>query len=264
MLTIKNYVRPKTLDEAYTLCQKRTNVVLGGMLWLKMQNRTVANAIDLCDLGLDQIREKEDGWHIGAMVSLRTLELHPGLNQMTQGAFADAVCHIVGVQFRNCATVGGSIYGRFGFSDVLTLFAVLQAKVCLHHRGVMELSEFMELPRSAHDILTEIIVPKKQMAVRYLTQRNTETDFPVVACAVSAIDGVWTCAVGARPEKAVVMTDDTGMLQKGITPETAAAFGDKIADQTRFGSNVRGSVAYRRKVCSVLIRRAVLSIKEEV
>ena len=38
----------------------------------------------------------------------------------TAGAVREAVRHIVGVQFRNCATVGGSIYGRFGFSDVLT------------------------------------------------------------------------------------------------------------------------------------------------
>lgn len=35
MLTIKRYVRAQSLDEAYTLCQKRANVVLGGMLWLK-------------------------------------------------------------------------------------------------------------------------------------------------------------------------------------------------------------------------------------
>ena len=55
MLTIGQYVRPESLDEAYTLCQKKNNVVLGGMLWLKMQHRNVGTAIDLCDLGLDQI-----------------------------------------------------------------------------------------------------------------------------------------------------------------------------------------------------------------
>lgn len=55
MLTIGQYVRPESLDEAYTLCQKKNNVVLGGMLWLKMQHRSIGTAIDLCDLGLDQI-----------------------------------------------------------------------------------------------------------------------------------------------------------------------------------------------------------------
>ena len=263
MLTIKNYVRPATLDEAYQLAQKRTNTVLGGMLWLKMQNRTVGTAIDLCDLGLDQIREEEDGLHIGAMVSLRTLELHEALNRMTQGAMAEAVRHIVGVQFRNCATVGGSIYGRFGFSDVLTLFSVLDARVCLYHGGVMPLAEFAALPRGTRDILTEVIVPKRPMAVRYLSQRNTQTDFPVLACAVSRMDGVFTCAIGARPARASVLTDDTGILRGGITEQSAAAFADFVAGHTAFASNLRGSEAYRRKICAVLVRRAVLGLREE-
>ena len=53
MLDIKNYVRVQSLQEAYDLCQNRRNVIIGGMLWLKMQNRSVDTAIDLCDLGLN-------------------------------------------------------------------------------------------------------------------------------------------------------------------------------------------------------------------
>ena len=47
MLTIQNYVRAGSLEEAYALCQKKNNVVLGGMLWLKMQRNRVDTAIDL-------------------------------------------------------------------------------------------------------------------------------------------------------------------------------------------------------------------------
>ena len=118
VLTIREYLRPQTLEEAYTLCQKKSNVVLGGMLWLRMQNSQVGAAIDLCDLGLDTIEETPEAYSIGAMVTLRQLEQHPGLASLTQDAMAEAVKHIVGVQFRNLATVGGSLYGRFGFSDV--------------------------------------------------------------------------------------------------------------------------------------------------
>lgn len=50
MLTINQYVRAESLEQAYELCQKKRNVVLGGMLWLKMQHRNVETAIDLCDL----------------------------------------------------------------------------------------------------------------------------------------------------------------------------------------------------------------------
>ncbi len=262
MLTIKNYVRPKTLDEAYELCQKKTNVVLGGMLWLKMQTRNVNTAIDLCDLGLDRVSEEEDCYRIGAMVSLRMLETHQGLNALTQNAFAESVQHIVGVQFRNGATVGGSLYGRFGFSDVLTLFQVLHAKVRLHHMGELSMQEFAQLPRGTRDILVEVIVPKKPMKVCYLSQRNTATDFPVLACAVSSVDGKICCAVGARPAKAIALSDETGILANGIDLERAQVFGDYVAQKLDFGSNMRASAAYRKKICAVLVRRAVLSLKE--
>ena len=49
------YVRAESLEEAYGLYQKKNNFVLGGMLWLKMRKRPFGTAIDLSDLGLDQI-----------------------------------------------------------------------------------------------------------------------------------------------------------------------------------------------------------------
>ena len=100
-----------------------------------MQNRTILTAIDLCDLKLDQIEETENEIIIGSMVSLRQLELHRGLNNYTQNSVRDAVKDIVGVQFRNLATVGGSIWGRFGFSDVLTVFLAMDTYVELYQGG---------------------------------------------------------------------------------------------------------------------------------
>ena len=58
-------------------------------------------AIDLSSLGLDQIEEKEDCFKIGAMVTLRELELHEQLNKATGNVLHDALKDIVGVQLRN-------------------------------------------------------------------------------------------------------------------------------------------------------------------
>ncbi|MGN1191806.1 MAG: FAD binding domain-containing protein [Dorea sp.] len=262
MLSFNQYVRAQSLEEAYELCQKRSNVVLGGMLWLKMQNGSRGTAIDLCDLGLDQIEETPEEYRIGAMVSLRTLEMHDGLNTLTQGSMAEAVKHIVGVQFRNVATIGGSIYGRFGFSDVLTLFMALDAKVELYHAGVMSVKEFADFPRKTRDILVRVIVPKTARKTVYLTMRNTETDFPVLTCALSCLNGQYTCVVGARPMKAAVYEDEKQILSEGITPESAMAFAEDIASRAEFGSNLRGGADYREKICGVLVRRAVLALGE--
>ena len=108
MLTIQNYVRAQSLQQAYDLNQKKSSRILGGMMWLKMQNNTVNTAIDLCDLGLGAIEETAETFSIGAMVTLRQLETHPGLNAYTRGAMARAVESIVGVQFRNMATVAAA------------------------------------------------------------------------------------------------------------------------------------------------------------
>ena len=79
MMTIREYKRAESLEEAWQLNQKKTNRILGGMIWLKMETINVGTAIDLSGLGLDTIEETEEGFSIGAMVTLRQLEQHPGL-----------------------------------------------------------------------------------------------------------------------------------------------------------------------------------------
>ena len=127
MLTIREIKKVASLEEAWQLNQKRPNRVMGGMLWMRLSKGNVATMIDLSALGLDKIEESDTEFSIGAMVTLRQLELHEGIAAYTNGAMKEALRHIVGVQFRNLATVGGSVFGRFGFSDVLTILMVLDA-----------------------------------------------------------------------------------------------------------------------------------------
>lgn len=100
---------------------RKTEFCAGRHALAQNENKTLGTAIDLCDLGLDQIDEDENEFRIGAYATLRQIETHEALNAYTHGAIAESVRHIVGVQFRNVATVGGSIWGRFGFSDVMTI-----------------------------------------------------------------------------------------------------------------------------------------------
>lgn len=282
MFYYNQYVRAQSLDEAYELYQKKPNFVLGGMLWLKMKNKTIGTAIDLCDLGLDQIDEDENEFRIGAYATLRQIETHEALNAYTHGAIAESVRHIVGVQFRNVATVGGSIWGRFGFSDVMTIFRALGAKVQLHKAGIMDLDEFAALPRTTRDVLVSVIVPKNAKGVVYLSQRNQSTDFPVLTCAVANRSGRYVAVIGASPYMAEPVWDEDGILD-GIadakTDSNAALtdnsennakidkFAEYVAEHIRFGSNIRAGAEYREIICRVLTRRAVtqsLDICDEI
>ena len=284
MFTIKNYVRAQSLEEAWTLNQKRSSRILGGMLWLKMGRGTVQTAIDLSGLGLDTIEETEDGFSIGAMVTLRQLEEHPGLAAYTDGAMRESVRHIVGVQLRNLATVGGSIYGRFGFSDVLTMFLAMDTEVELYKAGRMPLAEFAK-QIGGRDILVKLIVHKDKAVYHYQSVRNTQTDFPVLTCAAAKrADGAYRFIIGARPGRAVLFEASAETIQalveekqkvetkadadtrenqdKAQIEKKAACLATWVRDQVQTSSNMRGSAEYRKHLTGVLIKRAVRVLEE--
>ena len=259
IMNIQNYVRPQSLEEAYTLNQNRRSRIIGGMLWLKMGRGTVSTAIDLCDLGLDTIEETQDQFSIGAMVTLRQLELHKGLNDYTQGAMAQSVQDIVGVQFRNLATLGGSLWGRFGFSDVLTMFLAMDTWVELYKGGILPLERFASMKHD-RDILVRVIVKKAPGRFVYRAMRNQRTDFPVLTCALSRLEGEYRAVLGARPGRAMVIRDSGGLLSEGITGESAAAFAAFAAETVPTGGNLRGSAAYRTRLIKGLVRRGALEL----
>lgn len=259
MITIQKYVRPQSLEDAYQLNQKKRNYIIGGMLWLKMGSNTVNTAIDLCDLGLDTITENEKEISIGAMVSLRQIELHEGLNAYTCGAVATAVRDIVGVQFRNLATVGGSIWGRFGFSDVLTIFLAMDSYVELYKGGIVPLEEFAAM-KPDNDILIRLIVKKIPGKFVYQTMRNQRTDFPVIACAVSQVNGEYRAVIGARPSRAKIWRDEEGLLADGVNEDSAKKFADYVAANAPTGSNSRASAEYRTHIIGVLTQRSIIKL----
>lgn len=251
MITIQNYVRAQSLEEAWNLNQNKRNRILGGMLWLRLGNGSVGTAIDLCDLGLNAIEETADAFSIGAMATLRDLETHEGLNAYTSNAVANAVKDIIGVQFRNMATVGGTIWGRFGFSDVLTVFLALDCYVELYKGGIIPLEQFAAM-KPDNDILVRLILKKTPFKTVYSSVRNQRTDFPVLTCAVSRAEGAYRAAIGARPTRAILICSED------VTD--AKAFAEYVAANVPTASNVRGSAAYRTHLIKVLVERSMAEL----
>lgn len=246
MAQYKNYVIAQTLDEAYALNAKKSTVIVAGNMWLRMCGMRRQTALDLSALGLDYIKEDEQGFTIGAMTTLCTMETHAALNAAFGGVFARAFEPIVGTQFRNGATVGGSVFSRFGFSDVSTLLLAMGAKVVTHARGEVPLDEFQK-EKWDRDILTAIRIEKGRSAA-IESVRLSKTDIPVLVCAASADERGVRVALGSRPARAVIVAEDA-------KPEELDYM--RMAADVPMGSNARASEAYRRKVAPVLMERAV-------
>lgn len=260
MFYAKQYLLAQSLEQAYEANQKRSAAVVGGMCWMKMGRRQLQTVIDLSALGLDEITPTASGFAIGAMVTLRQLETHPGLEKAFGGAFAAAVEPIVGVQFRSCATLGGSVWGRFGFSDVLTLLLALDAKVELYPSGVIALEDFIKMPRD-NQILVRVLVEADGRRAAVESCRNSATDFPVLVTAAARMaDGSWRLAVGARPQKAALVRQELPPCPDAdaIAPALAAGLA-----ALPFGSNMRASEEYRRHLAPVLLRRAITKLEED-
>ena len=261
IVTFQNYVRAQSLEEAWELNQTRRNTLVAGMMWLKMSKQSFNTAIDLCELGLDRIEETDEEFRIGAMATLRQMEKHPGLAAYSCGAVEDAFKDIVGVQFRNGATLGGSIWRRMGFSDIVTVFMAMDSYVELHKGGIVPLEEFVSMTYD-NDIVVSLIVKKRPGAFAYQAIRKQRTDLPTLNCAAARLGDEHRVVIGSRPGRAMILCDEEGILADGITGESTAAFAEYAAGKVPVSGNMWGSAEYRAALVPVITRRTLMALKE--
>ena len=135
----------------------------------------------------------------------------------------------------------------------------MDSYVELYKGGMIPLSQFALMPYD-RDLLVRLIVKKTPGAFSYQAMRAQRTDFPVLTCAVSRLDGQYMAVIGARPGRAMLIRDEEGLLSGGITKENAKAFAEYVSDKTPTGSNLRGSAAYRTHLIKVLTARGALEL----
>ena len=257
MLRFERYVCPKTPEKAYALLREdRMATVVGGMMWLRLADRVAPLGIDLSRCGLDRIDETDDAFRIGAMVTLGQLERHEGFAAATCGIFTEAVRDVVGTQFRNLATVGGSVFARMGFSDVVCALLALDVDVELVGAGTVPIVPFVERG-AGRDVLTHVVVRKHHYRAAFSSVRNAATDFSALNAAAACWQGSWHVTVGARPKKAALLTGgERTPLRAGFSPAELDAVCE-LAEGLDYGTDLRASAEWRRQVAPALIRRAV-------
>ena len=263
MLTIEEYIKPWSVAEAYTLLTGgRNTAVVGGGAFMRLVSRKIGTAVDLSRAGLNFIRETNDCVEIGAMTTFRQLEQSLPLQNNLDGLIPQTVRNVGGVQLRNMVTVGGTVYGRYGFSELLTGLMVLNVHVVLHKNGTMTLSKFLA-HGNPQDILEKVILVKQDLRGSYQVFRNTCGSLPILCVAASKRNGEYRIAVGGRPGVATLARETMAFLnnnrENGVrNPEQA---GEIAAGELDFGSDRKAAANYRRELCKVLVKRAVTEVE---
>ncbi|MBM7561724.1 FAD binding domain-containing protein [Fusibacter tunisiensis] len=235
-MRITRYIQPNDLNEAYErLVETKGAVIMAGGMFLRLQHRTLPLVIDLGHLGLDGISSAGGLVTIGAMTPLRCLETSQDLPDILK----KGTRQVAGVAVRNMATVGGSIMGRYPFSDVACCLLALDAKLKFHYHGEMTLQSFLDHGLEGEDILLEVFFEMPE-ASDYKSFRKTYTDFPTVAVGVVKRES-YTVAIGARPGRAKKWTYDE------MNRQTLAL------EAFEFSSDRRASAEYRKQLAAALL-----------
>lgn len=263
MITIDKYIKPNSIKECYeTLKDVPNSEIIAGGIFLKLSSKKIDTLIDLYDLNMNYIKEDKESVEIGAMTTFRDIEMSKIIKENFGDILSDSVKDVVGVQFKNSVTVGGSIYPKYGFSDLLTALLVLDCKVVLYKMGEISLEEFLNRKIDEKDILLKIVIKKQNISASFKSLRNSAGDYSILNCAVSNENGKFKIAVGARPLFATYSVRAQEFLNEksDINANTALEAGKMASEHILFGTNYLATAEYRQEICKVITKRAIMEV----
>ena len=134
------YHAPGSLDEAVELLERygeEAQILAGGTDLIPHMKQRKAEPKHIVNIkripGLACIEETPDGFKIGALAKLRTVELSPQIKEKIP-LLSEAAQSIGSVQIRNLGTIGGNICNASPSADMATPLLALDATVHIYGR----------------------------------------------------------------------------------------------------------------------------------
>ena len=252
----KTFLRASSIEEAYKLVKESPkNKIVGGGLWLKKGNADIDTLIDLSLLGLDKIEDKKDFIEIGAMVTQRQFEQSELVPEMAR----QAVKAIMGPAFRNIATIGGSIYGKFGFSDVVTALLGYKVELVFYPESVISLLDYIKKPGFYDGILTHVRIYKEDLKAFFKKVEITALDYPILNIAVTK-GKEYKVVVGSRPLVASRCEKTEAYLNEGGKDFAKAA--EMAVEELKFGDSIATKGEYRKQLALINVRRGLEEVSK--
>ncbi|MGC8879892.1 MAG: FAD binding domain-containing protein [Anaerolineae bacterium] len=272
MIRVREYHRPRTVEEALRLLQGEDAVPLaGGQRLLAKEWHEAKAVVDLQTLGLNRIETRGEYLKIGAMVRLQQLVSTPfGCPFLAEAAHREGA-----LTYRNAATVGGTIVTHASLSCLLLSLLVLDAEVEVQRTdgsSMVALDKLLIDPACwlQRGLVTAVTVVPRTVGTAMAVVARTPRDQPIVA-------------VAARVARQGDRCEEVRIAWGGVAPYPLRAYsveqalsGQPLEDARiemamaqataalQPASDFRGSAEYRRAMIGVLTRRALWEAWEKV
>ena len=280
------YSAPETLQDALNIKGESgadARLVAGGTdLILRMRDRVFSPKL-LLDLGrvaLDRVSCAEGEMRIGSYTTLSGILANAEIETYFP-ALAESCRQFAGPPIRNRATIGGNIANASPAADLVPPLLAYDAKIALVSATgdrVLALTEFFTGPGETvmrdDEILTEIrlplMPPDSAACFIKLGQRRSMAISMVNLCARLSLDtnGVVTVArialgaVAPTPRRAVAA--EALLTGTNLFPELLDQAAQQASQEMAPISDVRASGDYRRRMTTVLVRRALTAVSDSL
>jgi len=275
---IKDVVKPTSLDEAISLLRERgpsAGLLGGGVSLVRYAPAHLTTLIDLSALPIDYVKEDAGCVRIGAATTLRDILDHPLLAGYLDGVIVKMLRQVASPLLRNLATIGGALVSADPWSDIITLFLALGARVAVYdgESASLPLAEiYPTRSRLGGAILTEVVLPAPLpgAAAAFCKFNRTGFDIAVLncACQVQLQDErcvVASVVIGGTPRLATSIPEVEDILTgRPLTGETIEQAAAAARDAAGVREDRRASAEYRRQLVLVGVGRCLRQIKDDL
>lgn len=272
------FLEPKTIEEAVQILfmyKELAKVLAGGVdLVARMRRRLLQPEYVVSIQGipeLDYIKGDKIGLRIGALTTLRSIEISP-LILKDYTVLYEAVHQIASVQVKNMGTAVGNLCVATPASDIAVALISLGAKLRIAGptpERIISIDNFFvgvnQTILQPGEIITEILLPchKAKTGGAFVKLLRTAADVAKVNVAVTVTMNNHRCeeaniALGAVAPTVIRARKAEGVL-KGQKLESglikAAAM--TAAEESKSITDLRSTAEYRREMVEILVKRAI-------
>lgn len=278
------YHAPKSLNGALTLLAEQDNAkpIIGGTDVMIAMRAAVCNPSHIVDLNeiaeLNYIREEKGYIKIGATTTHTQVANNPITAKLH--ALIDATSRIGSPQIRNRGTITGNICNASPAADSAPPLLVHDAEIVvksLDEERIMPIEELFAGPKinslEPNELLTEIRIPipngGSASSYKRIGRRKAFTLSVVSSAAFIQMEGE-TCidakiAFGCVAMTPIRVPDAEDVLKDSILDSDALEEASMIVyDTVKPITDVRGTAEYRKDMCPVLMKRALIQCLERV